>query len=130
MKAIRTDTRGDFKFQVADSRLAFESAERIFLRFQTCDIFKIAESADLKISYQKWFPVTLGEFDWRTKTIIVNENANIPFEKIIAHELGHYFLREFKIENVVDEESFCDEFADEMLKKIEEFRAEAQRTQS
>ena len=101
MKAIRTDTRGDFKFQV-----------------------------DLKISYQKWFPVTLGEFDWRTKTIIVNENANIPFEKIIAHELGHYFLREFKIENVVDEESFCDEFADEMLRKIEEFRAEAQRTQS
>ena len=125
MKAIRTDTRGDLKFQIADSRLAFESAERIFLRFQTCDVFEIAESAGLKIGYQKWFPVTLGELDWRTKTIIVNENANISFEKIVAHELGHYFLREFNIKNITDEEKFCDEFAVEILRKTKEFHAEA-----
>jgi Zn-dependent peptidase ImmA (M78 family) len=44
------------------------------------------------------------------------------YEKIIAHELGHYFLREFKIETE-DVEKFCDEFANELLK---DFRAEAQ----
>lgn len=119
----------DFRTQISNFRLASELAEQVLLRFQTSDVFKIAEIIGLKIVYQKWFPVTLGEFDWRTKTIIINENANIPYEKIIAHELGHYFLREFGVENVVDEEKFCDEFASEILEDLEKFHAEAQRTQ-
>ncbi len=127
MKAIRTDTQNDLGFQISDSRLAVELAEQVFLRFKTCGIFEIAERAGVRIVYQKWFPVTLGEFDWRTKTIIVNENAAIEKEKIIAHELGHYFLREFDVKDIADEEKFCDEFADELLK---EFHAEAQRAQS
>lgn len=119
----------DFRTQISNFRLASELAEQVLRRFQTSDVFKIAEIINLKIVYQKWFPVTLGEFDWRTKTIIVNENANIPYEKIIAHELGHYFLREFGVENVADEEKFCDEFASEILEDLEKFHAEAQRTQ-
>jgi Zn-dependent peptidase ImmA (M78 family) len=127
MKAIRTDTRCDFRCQIPDSRLGLEASEQVFSRFQTCDVFEIAEKVGVKIVYQKWFPVTLGEFDWRTKTIIVNENAPIAAEKIIAHELGHYFLREFDVKNVADEENFCDEFANELLK---EFHAEAQRARN
>lgn len=100
---------------------------QVFERFQTRDVFRIAEKAGVKIVYGKWFPVTLGEFDWRAKTICVNENAAIKREKIIAHELGHYFLREFKVINIENEERFCDEFAEELLKV--KFHAEAQRMQ-
>ena len=125
MKAIRTDTRTDSRFQIPNSRLAFELAERVFRHFQTSDVFEIAEKVGVKTVYQKWFPMTLGEFDWRTKTIVVNKNAPISFEKIVAHELGHYFLREFGIENIADEEKFCNEFADAILKR---FHAKAQRT--
>ena len=112
---------------ISDFKTAFHLAKNVYGQFQTCDVFRIAESAGVKIVYQKWFPVTLGEFDWKAKTIIVNENAAVKKEKIIAHELGHYFLREFNVKNVADEEKFCDEFADELLK---EFHAEAQRAQS
>jgi Zn-dependent peptidase ImmA (M78 family) len=126
MKVIRTDTRCDFRFQISDSRLGLEASEQVFSRFQTCDVFEIAEKVGVKIVYQKWFPVTLGEFDWGTKTVFVNENAPISFEKIVAHELGHYFLREFNVKDIVDEEKFCDEFADEILKK---FRAKPQSLQ-
>ncbi len=114
-------------FEIADLEAARRLAENVFGRFQTRDVFEIADKCGVKIAYQKWFPVTLGEFDWQTKTIIVNENATIEAGKIIAHELGHYFLREFDVKNVVDEEKFCDEFADEVLK---EFHAVARRAQS
>jgi Zn-dependent peptidase ImmA (M78 family) len=117
----------NFKFQISNFKPAFELVEQLAQRFQTSDVFEIAEKAGVKIVYQKWFPVTLGEFNWRTKTIIVNENAPILSEKIIAHELGHYFLKELNVKNIADEEKFCDEFADELLK---EFHAEAQRAQS
>ena len=116
----------NFKFQISDFEAAFNLAESVFSQFETCDVFEIAEKSGMSIIYQKWFPVTLGEFDWKSKTIIVNENAGIEKEKIVAHELGHYFLKEFAIK-ITDEERFCDEFADELLK---EFHAKAQRTQS
>lgn len=130
MKATRTGTRCDFRFQISDSRLAYSLVEKVFDKFQTHDVLQIAERAGVKIVYQKWFPVTLGEFDWRTKTITVNENADILSKNIIAHELGHYFLREFGVENVYDEEMFCDEFAGELLENLERFHAEARKTQS
>ena len=117
----------DFGFGIANFETARRLAEDIFSQFQTRDVYEIAEKSNIKIVNQKWFPVTLGEFDWKTKTIIVNENAAVKKERIIAHELGHYFLRQFDVKNVADEEKFCDEFADELLK---EFHAEAQRAQS
>jgi hypothetical protein len=90
-------------------------AEKVFERFQTRDVLRLAEISRLKILYERWFPVTLGEFDWRTKTIRVNENAGIETKKIIAHELGHYFLREFNIKGITDEEKFCDGFAESLV---------------
>lgn len=91
-------------------------ARKVYERFQTRDVFEIAEKSGVSVIYQKWHPVTVGEFDWRAKTICVNENAEISPEKIIAHELGHYFMREFEVKGVLNEESFCDQFADELLK--------------
>ena len=117
----------DLGFGIANFETARRLAESVFSQFKMSDVFQIADKCGLKIVYQKWFPVTLGEFDWKNKTIIVNENAQISPEKIIAHELGHYFLRKFDVKNVLDEEKFCDEFADELLK---EFHAKAQRAQS
>lgn len=97
-------------FAVADGlSLANDVADR----FQTKDVFEIAERLGISITYAKWFPVTIGEFDKKNRRITVNENANILFEKIIAHELGHYFAQDLKL---IDEEKFCDNFADELLK--------------
>jgi hypothetical protein len=90
-------------------------AELVTSEFQTSDVFEIARRLDISITYVKWFPVTLGEFDAKSKRITVNENAEIPFEKIIAHELGHYFLQEFLPQRHGDTEKFCDDFADELL---------------
>lgn len=114
--------RCDSRFENSDSDSAGKTsgvdlARRVFHKYRTRNVFELAESSGVKIAFQKWFPVTFGEFDWRTKTIYVNENARIELEKIIAHELGHYFLREFEIKKDGDEESFCDEFADELLRE-------------
>lgn len=94
----------------------------IVFRCGTRDVFEIAEKTGVKIVFRKWFPTTAGEFHRKTKTIYVNENAAIAAEKIVAHELGHYFLREYETPRRrnaedFDEEKLCDEFAEELLKK-------------
>lgn len=95
---------------------AQELAEKIAARFETRDVFEISRKAGVRVVTEKWFPVTLGEFDHRAKTITVNENAAAAPEKIVAHELAHYFLREYAIEVITDEENFCDRFAESLLK--------------
>lgn len=92
-----------------------ELTEKVVNRFQTRDVSRIAEKSGLKIIYEKWFPVTLGEFDWKKREIRVNENAEISFDKIIAHELGHYFVKFYELNVKGDEETFCDEFAGKLL---------------
>ena len=87
-------------------------AKSISSEFGTNNVFEIARRLDISITYAKWFPVTLGEFDRKNKRITVNQNAKIPFEKIVAHELGHYFAQNLKL---VEEEKFCDEFAENLL---------------
>ncbi len=91
-------------------------AEKIYSEFGTNCVFEIARKLDISIVYEKWFPVTLGEFDKKNRRITVNKNAQFPFEKIIAHELGHYFLGEIEPHRHRDVEKICDEFADELLK--------------
>lgn len=95
-----------------------ELAEKVILEFDTNDVFVIAEKSGVKIIYETWQPVTLGEFHQKTKTIYVNLNANVTREGIIAHELGHYFFRtQVDFQNLdIDEETFCDEFTKELLK--------------
>jgi Zn-dependent peptidase ImmA (M78 family) len=90
-------------------------ARSIVTKFQTSDVFEIAARLDISIIYSLWFPVTLGEFDKKNRRITVNENAKIPREKIVAHELGHYFAQNLKLS---DEENFCDDFADELTRDL------------
>ncbi len=87
-----------------------EFAKQVLENFGTNDVFVIAESAGVKIIYQSWFPVTIGEFDRKNRLICVNLNAKKQREKIIAHELGHFFAQELDL-NEAEEESFCHEFA-------------------
>lgn len=91
-----------------------QSARAVIKRFNPRCVFEIAGKAGLRVVYEKWFPVTIGEFDWKNKTICVNLNANVPVEKIIAHELGHFFARELNLSRT-EEENFCDEFANGLL---------------
>lgn len=106
----RGDAERSERFAVANG---LSLANEVASRFQTNNVFEIAERLDISITYETWFPVTLGEFDRKSMRITVNKNAEIPFEKIIAHELGHYFAQNL---TVIDEERFCDEFAAELLK--------------
>jgi len=109
------DTERAEPFAVANG---LSLATEVASRFQTKCVFEIARKSNIAIVYGKWFPVTLGEFDIKNKRITVNENGEIPFERVVAHELGHYFLRENFEPGPLsfDEEKFCDEFADELLK--------------
>jgi Zn-dependent peptidase ImmA (M78 family) len=113
MKAIHIDTHFDLGFGNSDFGLSL--AKSVISRFGTNDVFEIARRLDISITYAKWFPITLGEFDKKNRRITVNENAKIPIEKIIAHELGHYFAQDLKL---VDEEKFCDEFAEALTQDI------------
>jgi Zn-dependent peptidase ImmA (M78 family) len=93
---------------------AKELAKRIFAEFRTDDVFEIAKKNSVEIFYEKWFPVTIGEFDRKNKTISVNLNASVAVEKIIAHELGHFFAQSLNL-NKTEEEIFCDDFAKALL---------------
>ncbi len=94
--------------------LANEAAEKYASR----NAKTIAEKCGIKIVYARWSPVTSGEFDHRAKIICINENAAVLREKIIAHELGHFFIKEYGIETD-DAEKFCDEFAESLLNAVD-----------
>lgn len=98
---------------------ASETAKTVIEKFGTPDVFVIAEKSGVKIVYQSWQPVTIGEYDKKTKTICVNrrafENGKISKEAIVAHELGHFFAAEFDFDRQA-EECFAAEFAAELLK--------------
>ncbi len=98
---------------------AFEMAVKVFEKFGTPDVFVIAEKSGVKIVYESWQPVTIGEYDKKAKTICVNLRAltsnKIAKEAIVAHELGHFFAAEFSFDRQT-EEAFAAEFAAELLK--------------
>jgi hypothetical protein len=65
-KATRTDTRDDFRLENENQKLKMTGqgfAKQIVEDFGTNDVFVIAEKAGVKICYESWFPVTIGEFD-------------------------------------------------------------------
>ena len=88
---------------------------------KTRDVFLIAEKAGVSIIYESWHPATIGEYDRKTKTIRVNRNApgkaedaeNMR-EKIIAHELGHFYAIDLKMDKK-EEEKFARSFAEKLL---------------
>ncbi len=96
---------------------AIETAKNVIEKFGTRDCFVIAEKSGIRIVYQSWHPVTIGEFDRKAKTICVNTRAlmseKISKESVIAHELGHFFALEFNLDSQ-SEELFAAEFASEL----------------
>jgi Zn-dependent peptidase ImmA (M78 family) len=88
----------------------FQTAFQVCYQFATADILLIARKIGVKITYENWFPITYGEFDRINKTIIVNLNAKENCEKIIAHELGHFFAENLNL-GKAEEEVFAHEFA-------------------
>lgn len=86
-------------------------ADRVVEEFGTRKVNEIAERAGLSIRFGSWHPVTAGEFDVVARVITVNEHAEQDAIRIIAHELGHYFLRRGSVQ-CGDIERFSDDFAD------------------
>lgn len=98
---------------------AFETVKKVIEKFGTRDVYAIAEKASVKIVYQNWHPVTIGEYDKISKTICVNrqalENGKFSERDVIAHELGHFFAAEFNLGRNAEEVFACD-FAVELTK--------------
>jgi Zn-dependent peptidase ImmA (M78 family) len=98
----------------------------IFRRYQTRDVFALAERANVKIVYESWHPTTRGEFERKTKTIRVNRRALLATEsnaaeaerKIVAHELGHFFALDLKLSKT-EEEKFARAFAECLVENEE-----------
>ena len=105
------------EFEVLDREAMFSAsncAEKVWALFGTNDVDEIAARVGVKITEESWQPVTFGEYHRKTKLIVINTNAHETREKIVAHELGHFFWQAFSLENSdgkQDEESFCNEFA-------------------
>ena len=107
----------DFGLENANQKLRLdgqEFAKLICAEFGTDNIVEIAERAGVEIVYEKWFPTTIGEFDRKNKKICVNLNAREKVEKIIAHELGHFFAWDLNLSRA-EEERFCEDFAKSLL---------------
>ena len=80
-----------------------QAARRVVAQFQTNDVLTLARRAGVKIVYERWPLVTLGECERRSRTIRVNLNAiecaghsmhpdeGFLLRAIVAHELGHLF---------------------------------------
>lgn len=98
-----------------ENRNGEQLARAVIEKFNTRGVFEIAGKAGLRVVYEKWFPVTIGEFDRKNKTICVNLNANVPVEKIIAHELGHFFAQDLNLKKS-EEEKLCEDFAKSLLR--------------
>ncbi|CAN5540971.1 hypothetical protein BH10ACI2_BH10ACI2_17580 [soil metagenome] len=99
-----------------DHFLADKIAQKIVADLETRDVYEIARLSDISIVFERWFPVTFGEFDRKNRRMTVNQNAPVAVETIIAHELGHYFLQNLVPSVGVDFERLCDRFADALLK--------------
>ena len=93
-----------------------ELAEQVAEEFGTREIGQLARRSGLSIRLGRWTPVTAGELDVAANEITVNEDAEVEPERIVAHELGHYFIRSKSIV-CTDAEKFCDDFADAIMAK-------------
>jgi Zn-dependent peptidase ImmA (M78 family) len=97
--------------------------DEIVQKYETRDVFLIAEKAGVAIIYESWHPATVGEFEGKTNTIRVNQNAlekakNVEEQrkKIVAHELGHFLAIDLRLEKR-EEEKFAHLFAEALLEK-------------
>lgn len=86
-----------------------ELARRVIASCGTSDVFDLARQACVRVVYERWPLVTVGEYDPRAATIRVNlaaleqsrqrieafgvawPSTEILARLIVAHELGHLF---------------------------------------
>ena len=88
-----------------------ELALKIIEKYDTADVFTIAKQAKITVIYENWQPVTYGEFDKKNLSIHINLNAPIEKERILAHELGHYFIHQLGFDlNKKEEEKLVQDF--------------------
>lgn len=80
-------------------------AARVIARYGTADVFEIAERANVRVVYERWPLVTVGESEPRLNVVRINlaaldqadEANDADFSRtmltsvILAHELGHLF---------------------------------------
>ena len=91
-------------------------AQNTIQKYATKDIFLLCKKAKIELRYEKWHPITLGEFDKKTNTICINLRANIDPKQIIAHELGHYFIHQMELKlSRIEEEKIVEGFAKILL---------------
>jgi Zn-dependent peptidase ImmA (M78 family) len=89
-----------------------ELALSIIKKYQTSDVFTIAEQAGIKLHFEKWQPVTYGEFHKKDLSIHINLNAPIATAQVLAHELGHFFIHQLGIDlGEMEEEAIVGDFA-------------------
>lgn len=86
-------------------------AQTIIDRYGTKDVYEIVKKAGINLKFEQWHPVTNGEFHRKTRQIRINTNAESCIEKVIAHELGHYFIAEITVERIENEEKIADDFS-------------------
>lgn len=93
-----------------------ELALKIIEKYGTTDVFSIANQARIKLIYEKWQPVTYGEFHKKDLSIHINLNAPIQKEEVLAHELGHFFIDKMGLKlNKTEEEIMVEAFAKQFL---------------
>jgi Zn-dependent peptidase ImmA (M78 family) len=73
-------------------------AQKVIAQYGTTNIFEWAAKANVVICYERWYPISYGEFDKKSKKIYINLNAPIPIEAILLHELGHFFIHQAGIQ--------------------------------
>ncbi|MDQ3061854.1 MAG: ImmA/IrrE family metallo-endopeptidase [Acidobacteriota bacterium] len=108
-------------FDALESGFIENLIDEIAREYGTRDVYQIAGKAGVSIIYESWHPATVGEFERKTKTIRVNRNAPGKAEdaentqrKIVAHELGHFFAVDLKMDKK-EEEKFSHSFAERLL---------------
>lgn len=89
-----------------------ELAQKIINKFGTKELTLLIKRADINVIYERWQPVTFGEFDRKKNLITINLNTPFPLYEVLAHELGHYFA-ESEVPNLRKEfhEKIAREFA-------------------
>lgn len=89
-----------------------ELARQLIKQYGTTDVEELARRAGVTVRYQRWMPVTYGEYYPKSRTICVNLNAPIPPQEVLAHELGHFFadVNGYKL-NRTAHEQFAEAFA-------------------
>jgi Zn-dependent peptidase ImmA (M78 family) len=87
-----------------------ELIEQLVRETGSANPFAIAAARSIAVEYGEWTPVTLGEYDDRSRTITINRRAAADHRIIAAHELGHAILGRDA------SESDCDRFARLLLR--------------